>query len=126
MAELVAVAGSIAQRPWRGGHAWVFLQYLLGFRRLGYQVLFLDRLSPGMLPDSDWPPRGATEWLRRGLGPYCLRGDYPRLLDGGDPGESIGIPRQEALQLLRSSVALIDVMGFLRDEEMLAATPRRV
>jgi len=123
MAELVAVAGSVAQRPGRGGHAWVFLQYLLGFRRLGYRVLFLDRLSPGMLPTSDWPPRGAAEWLHRVLEPYGLESDYALLLEGG---QSIGVTRQRALELLRQSVALIDVMGFLGDEEMLAAAPRRV
>ena len=42
----IAVARSLAQRPGRGGHAWVFLQYLLGLRRLGWEVLFLDRISP--------------------------------------------------------------------------------
>ena len=29
----VIIAGSLAQRPGYGGHAWVFLQYLLGFRK---------------------------------------------------------------------------------------------
>ena len=41
MRPRIAVAGSVAQRAGHGGHAWVFLQYLLGFRRLGYDVLFV-------------------------------------------------------------------------------------
>ena len=28
-----------------GGHTWVFMQYLMGLRRLGFDVLFLDRLT---------------------------------------------------------------------------------
>ena len=48
MSETIVVAGALAQRPWIGGHTWVFLQYLLGFRRLGFDVLFVDRLEPGM------------------------------------------------------------------------------
>src|ERR671917_362014 len=56
MRETIVVAGSVAQRPGKGGHAWVFLQYLLGFRRLGYEVLFLDRLDPEMCRDSQGRP----------------------------------------------------------------------
>ena len=40
----VAVTGWIAHRPRRGGHAWVFIQYLLGLRKLGWNVVFVDRL----------------------------------------------------------------------------------
>ena len=46
--ELVVLTGALAQRPFVGGHTWVFLQYLLGFRRLGWDVLFVDRLEPEM------------------------------------------------------------------------------
>ena len=41
----IAVAGSVAQKAHNAGHTWQFLQYLLGFRRLGYQVLLLDSLD---------------------------------------------------------------------------------
>src|SRR4030095_5089252 len=47
----ITIAGSMAQRPGRGGHTWVFLQYLLGFRKLGWDVLFLDRLEHEMCHD---------------------------------------------------------------------------
>jgi hypothetical protein len=123
MAELVALAGSVAQRPNRGGHAWVFLQYLLGFRALGYEVLFLDRLTPAMCAGGEWPPRRQLGWLEEVLEPHGLGGDYCLLL-GEDGGETAGLSRAEALERLRRSVLLIDAMGFLGDEEMLAAAPR--
>ena len=47
----IVIAGSLAQKPGRGGHTWVFLQYLLGFRKLGWDVLFVDRLEPEMCVD---------------------------------------------------------------------------
>ena len=76
MRDVVVVAGSVAQRPGRGGHAWVLLQYLLGFRRLGYDVLFLDRLAPAMLgPDEGWPPGPANRcvsWLADVMGAFGL------------------------------------------------------
>lgn len=123
MGDLVAVAGSVAQRPGRGGHAWVFLQYLLGFRRLGYDVLFLDRLTPAMWPGEQWPPREPVAWLDEVLAPHGLGGDYCLLL-GEDGGGTIGLSRAEALERVRRSILLIDVMGFLGDEEILAAAPR--
>jgi hypothetical protein len=119
----MVVCGSVAQRPGRGGHAWVFLQYLLGFRQLGYEVLFLDRLTPAMHPSEEWPPREPVEWLDEVLAPYDLGGDYCLLLgEGGE--ETIGLSRAEAIERVRRSTLLLDVMGFLGDEEILAAAPR--
>jgi hypothetical protein len=40
---MIAVGGAVAQKAGNGGHTWVFLQYLLGFQRLGHDVLFVDR-----------------------------------------------------------------------------------
>jgi hypothetical protein len=122
MREVVAVAGAVAQRPRRGGHAWVFLQYLLGFRRLGYDVLFLDRLDAGMLAPGD-SAEGGARWLRETLEVHGLDDDFALLLDGG---ETAGVSREEAIARLRRSVLLVDVMGFLGDEELLEAAPRKL
>src|SRR6185369_9756144 len=51
MRGLITIAGALAQKPGQGGHTWVFLQYLLGFKRLGWDVLFLDELQPAMCVD---------------------------------------------------------------------------
>jgi hypothetical protein len=40
---LALVAGAIANKPRNGGEAWVRLNWLLGLRRLGWEVLFLER-----------------------------------------------------------------------------------
>lgn len=129
MAESVVVAGSVAQRPGRGGHAWVFLQYLLGFRRLGYDVLFVDRLTPDMLgADARWPPAADSrhvEWLADTLGAHGLEGSFSLLL-GEDGRDTVGVPRARVLERLREAAFVLDVMGFLGDEELLGAASRRV
>ncbi|MGN6201496.1 MAG: glycosyltransferase family protein [Solirubrobacterales bacterium] len=118
----VAVAGSIAQRPGRGGHAWVFLQYLLGFRRLGYEVLFVDRLSGEMLAPGESAAAG-VRWVEETMGAHGLGESWAVLLDDG---ESAGRSREQVREHLRDSVLLIDVMGFLADEELAEAAPRRL
>ena len=89
MPDTVIVAGSVAQRPAAGGHTWVFLQYLLGFRRLGWDVLLLDRLEPDMCVDA-----AGRALLARGVGRtsryfqdvmerFGLGDSYALLHDGG-------------------------------------------
>lgn len=90
-APLVLVGGAVAQQPGRGGHATVFLSWLLGLRDLGCRVALVDRLLPDDSPDDR-----ATQlaWLRTVLEPHGL----PVLLAGHDR-----VPRADLL---------LDVMGY--------------
>ncbi|MQA73296.1 MAG: hypothetical protein GEU88_02905 [Solirubrobacterales bacterium] len=129
MGETIIVAGSLAQRPGHGGHTWVFLQYLLGFRHLGFDVHFVDRLEPGMCVDAAGSPSSFRasanlEYLARVMERFGLADRWTLLYDGGR--EVAGRDRTEAIELARRSVLLLNVMGFLDDEEILAATPLRV
>jgi hypothetical protein len=117
VSDTVIVAGSIAQRPHHGGHTWVFLQYLLGFRRLGFDVLFVDRLEPDMDAD-DANVRFLADLMER----FDL--DWALLRDRGR--ETIGRTRAELVEAARRSVFVLNVMGFLDDEEILEAAPLRV
>lgn len=123
----IAVSGSLAQRPGRAGHAWVFLNYLLGFRDLGHEVLFLDRLEAAMLGpgEAGLAPRDSrgARWLVETMASVGLDDCYALLLD---EGETIGLSRAEALVRLGRSDLLLDFNGFLADEELLAAAARRV
>jgi hypothetical protein len=123
----IAVSGAIAQRPGRPGHAWVFLSYLLGLRRLGHEVVFIDRLTPS----NDGPPsRSAAassrqwRWLRSTMSAAGLDGRYAALLDG--TGETLGLSRRQLRTELGRATLLLNVNGFLDDEELLGAAPRRV
>jgi hypothetical protein len=128
-ARKIVIAGSVAQRPREGGHTWVFLQYLLGFRRLGWEVLFIDWLDPAMCSDAARQPCAIDDSLnltrflevmhRFGLG------DSFALLCRGESRE-IGRSRGEVIEFTRNAACLINIMGFLNDEEILASAQRRV
>jgi hypothetical protein len=123
-AETIVIAGALAQRPLIGGHAWVFLQYLLGFRRLGWQVLFVDWLDPALCGGPVEHSENAA-YLHSVMERFGLGDDYS-LLDRSDGHAAAGLPREEVLRRARGSVLLLNVMGYLDDEEILAAVPRRV
>jgi hypothetical protein len=125
----IAVAGSVAQKPGHGGHTWVFLQYLLGLRRLGWDVLLLDRLDPAECTDDAGAPCPPAESrqarsLRHVMDRFGLGGSFCLLL--GDGRDTVGLTRSEAVERVRRSALLFNVMGYLRDQEVLAGAPRRV
>jgi hypothetical protein len=130
MKPLIAVAGSLAQKPGRGGHTWVMLQYLLGFRRLGWDVLFLDALSSGESVDANGSRGGPIErstnlrYLSDSMSRIGLSESWALVADGGD--RWFGVPRGEVLERLKRSAFLLNINGFLRNEQLLAAAPRRV
>jgi hypothetical protein len=127
--ETVIVAGALAQRPQVGGHAWVFLQYLLGFRRLGWDVMFVDRIEPGMCVDDAGRPASFEtsanlRYLERVMNRFGLEGKWTLLYDGGR--QVAGVPRAKVVERARGSALLLNVMGYLDDEEIVGAAPLRV
>src|SRR5262245_32882163 len=110
MRGTIAVAGALAQKPGQGGHTWVFLQYLLGFRRLGWDVLFLDRLEPGMCRDAVGRPCAPEKsenirYLRDVLGRLGLGESFAVAYDGGS--EWLGLPRAEVVRRVQGSALLL-------------------
>jgi hypothetical protein len=124
---LVVIAGSVAQSSRYGGHAWVFLQYLLGFRRLGFEVMLVDRLEPGMLAASPRAGVAHSAELRRlveVMESFGLGDCYAVL--GADGRSIAGLSRDEAIAGAGRSEFVLNVMGFLADADILGAAPRRV
>ncbi len=124
----IVVAGGLAQRAGYGGHAWVFLHYLLGLRRLGFDVLFVDRLEPDWCTDEGGESIAEQSrrlaYLQETMRAFGRPIPYAVLYDGGR--RVLGMERHELAAKLRGSVMLLDVMGFLGDDELLDAAPLRV
>jgi hypothetical protein len=124
----LTIAGSIAQKPHQAGHSWQFLQYLLGFRRLGWDVLFVDRLEGELCVDAagrQCAPQASTglRYLGDLMGRFGLADAWSVALDDGSHA---GLGRELVLDHVRDSDFLLNVMGFLTDDEILAAARRRV
>jgi hypothetical protein len=120
------VAGSLAQRPGNGGHTWALLQYVLGFQRLGWDVLFVDRLEPEMCHDEAGRPCSLESSVNLSyfvnvVERFGLDGNVALLYDGHR--SSVGPARSELLARIGASALVLNVMGFLTDAELLDAAP---
>src|SRR5881397_828020 len=89
----IVVAGSVAQKPHQAGHTWQFLQYLLGFRRLGLDVLFLDRLTSEMVSGPVEQSVNAS-YLHSVMRRFGLGDSYALL----HPSGTLGLSREQVLE----------------------------
>jgi hypothetical protein len=114
----IILGGALAAQPDSGGHTWVFLRYLLGFQRLGWRVVFVDMLHEGQ---DDAAGISYLTWVMRAFGLEhrfaLLRADSP---------ETVGMSRADLLAEVASCAMFLNVMGYVLDQDVLAAAPRRV
>ena len=43
----ILVSGALANKPHNGGNSWTRLSWVTGFRRLGFDVVFVEQLAGG-------------------------------------------------------------------------------
>jgi hypothetical protein len=115
----IAIAGSMAQKPGNAGHTWQFLQYLLGFKRLGYDVLLLDSVEHAD-PAAE---HRSVAYVRGVMREHGLDDAWTIALRDG---RQAGMGRAQALSFVQDAELLLNVMGFLTDEELLVAARRLV
>jgi glycosyltransferase involved in cell wall biosynthesis len=103
----------VAGEPGQGGAAWAVLQYVLGLRRLGCEVVLVEpveKIEPASLAYLEAVAAGF------GLGEVTLL---------GADGESAPLPRERLVELAREADLLLNVSGMLADPELLAPIPVR-
>jgi hypothetical protein len=117
-AHTLVIAASLLQSIERGGHCWFLGQWLLGLRRLGWSVFFLDY-------EDETTSATERERLRLAdvLRTFDVEDSYAVLTpDGSTAGSS----RAEVLDVVRRSRGLLNVMGYVRDPAVLEAAPVRI
>src|SRR5690348_15496187 len=108
------ISGALSQSARNGGLAWCFLQFALGFKRLGCEVLFLDRLSEGMCADQSATPIAVNgpinvRYFVRVMEAFGFRDSFSLSYNRGE--QAIGLPRDKVLKAVREAACLINVMG---------------
>jgi len=112
----VVVAGMVAGQPGFGGASWTVLQYVLGLRRLGHDVVLLEPLPVA-------PDRRVLECFKSLVQRFDLTG-RAGLLDQAT-GQVHGRGAAQALAAARESDLLLNVAGMLTEPSLLESLPAR-
>lgn len=126
--SLIVVSGAIANKLHQGGEAWVRLSYLLGLRRLGYQVYFLEQMSRSACVDE----QGVAASFEDSANRRCFQqvmdafgfSECATLLPCDETG-SVALSRELA-DILESADALLNISGHLSGEGVLARCRNKV
>jgi hypothetical protein len=116
----------IAAIPDQGGATWAVLQYLLGFRRLGYRVVFVESIPETSMSPEGVPPdrtRNAA-YFRRVMEDFGFDSDSALLIAG--TRRTVGLSYEGLRRVARSADLLINISGMLTDEELTVDIPCRV
>lgn len=121
----VVVSGMIAAVPGQGGATWAVLQYLLGLRRLGHDVYFVEPV-----PESAVRPAGAVlgesenaAYFRQVVEQFGLAERSALLLEGTQ--QTVGLDYAALRAVARRADLLLNISGMLADEELIGPIATR-
>jgi hypothetical protein len=117
-APAVIVSGMIAATPGQGGATWAVLQYLLGLRRLGCDVHFVEPID-----DRDGLPAESVRYTRETMERFGFEGGWALVPASG--AEPVGTSRAGLRDAARRADLLLNVSGMLTDPDVLEAVPVR-
>jgi len=113
---VAVVSGALANKAFNGGEAWVRLSWVLGLRRLGFDVYFVEQVEDGSAG------RAYFESVTREFG----LADRAALLDAEEGEGGWGLDRAELIDVASEAELLVNVSGHLSDERILGAARTRV
>ncbi len=127
--KTILVAGALANRPLNGGGAWVRLSWLLGLKKLGFQVYFIERIAPESCVDRTGAKTSFQDCVnRRYFAEVVARFE----LDGaaalicGDGAEVHGASLSDLSAVCQSAAALLNISGHLTVKPLMDALRRKV
>ena len=112
----IILSGAVANKAGQGGEAWVRLNWMLGLRQLGHDVLFVEQLQPGA-------PAAAVDFFRDTMNRHGLAESATLL--GGD-GALCGPALPRVLEFASGADALVNISGHLAFEPVMERVRRRV
>jgi hypothetical protein len=122
----IVFSGMIAGDPGQGGATWAVLQYLLGLRRLGHEVCFVEPLKRERLrlDGADLNTSSNSNYFRKVAAEFALDRSSAVLLAGTT--QTVGLSYEELRRFAKRADVLFNVSGMLRDPELVHAPRIRV
>lgn len=124
----IVVSGALANKLHNGGEAWVRLSWLLGLRRLGCDVFFVEQIEPRLCHDEHGkvvPLEGSENWryFQSVLSGFGLVGHAALMTSDGE--QYCGSNSSGLLSLCKAADLLVNISGHLTYAPLLTAFRRR-
>jgi hypothetical protein len=125
---VVVVSGAIANKQHNGGEAWVRLSWVLGLRRLGCDVHFVEQIDAAGCLDADGSPSEFEDsenlaYFRRITEQYGIADRSTLLYEGGE--RSSGLDLDRLLEVAASADLLVNISGHLSIEPLMRELRRK-
>jgi hypothetical protein len=122
----VLFAGMMAADPFQGGATWAVLQYLLGLRQLGHEVVFVEPIKESALrpPGSSLENSENAAYFRAVMQEFGLLNQGALLLVGTE--QTVGLTYAELREKAGRADVLINISGMLQDPALVESIRCRV
>lgn len=125
---ILLVSGALANRPFNGGGAWVRLSWVLGLRKLGFRVYFVEQIGPETCVNAAGETAAFEDCLnlayfKQVVDQLDLSGSAALLYANGE--QSHGLSRAELLDLAEDAALLVNISGHLTWEPLLRRLRRK-
>lgn len=126
---IAIVGGAMANKPLNGGEAWVRLSWILGLRRLGFDVYFAEVLDAAACVDSAGEQASFAESVNRAhletvVDQFGLQGRVALIDEEG--GSLYGLDAQAMGEVAEETELLFDLSGHLGERANAPRARRRV
>ena len=126
--DTLVVSGAIANKHLNGGEAWVRLSWILGLRRLGFDVWFVEQIDEATCVDAAGAPAPFAQsenrrYFEQVVERFGLEERASLLYEGGR--EAAGVPLEELLPVAQEARLLVNVSGHLDLEPLMSRLRRK-
>src|SRR4051794_10241049 len=122
----ILFSGMIAADPHQGGATWAVLQYVLGLKELGHEVLLVEPMSASSIrsKNASFADSENARYFQNVLSEFSLQ-DSAALLHV-ETRETIGLPYNTLEAFTGGADVLFNVSGMLTDKALIGRIPVRV
>lgn len=124
----IIVSGAIANKVGNGGEAWVRLNWVLGFRKLGFQVYFIEQIERDSCVDAAGTVTNFADcvnlaYFKQIIEQFGLAGSAALIYENGE--QSYGLNKAKLEDIAESAALLVNISGHLTRAPLLCRLRRK-
>src|SRR5438128_7265614 len=117
----ILVSGAIANKRFNGGAAWTRLSWVLGFKKLGFRVCFVEQINKESCVDAagkvtTFEDSVNLDYFKRVINEFGLTDSSALIYDNGE--QTYGLTYGELLDVAESADLLVNITGHLSLEPL--------